>query len=298
MTTAPHTESSGRNGVYAVLLVQALLASGTHLVAKVVVTQIDAFTLTLVRSLIATGGMVLVLQSAGGRLAIEKRDLPLVLFLAFLAVPVNQFLFLLGIRYTTASNAALLYATTPILVVLFSRWLLKEKLTRQRIAGVLLGFAGVTIVIFERGVDASIDNLAGNLIIYCAVLAWGLYTVLGKRLISTYGPIRSTSLTLIVGTILFLPVGIWSAVQFPFDRLALESWLQILYLGLITSVVAYMLWYYALSRAEAGKVAVFTNLQPLLTTVLAVLLLDQDVTVAFIVGGSVAIGGVVLAQFG
>jgi len=66
----------------------------------------------------------------------------------------------------------------------------------------------------------------------------------------------------------------------------------------ITSVVAYLLWYYALSRAEAGKVAVFTNLQPLLTTVLAVLLLNQDVTVAFLVGGTVAIGGVVLAQFG
>ena len=298
MTSSHRPEPGGRNGVYALLLLQALLASGTHLVAKVVVTQIDAFTLTLVRSLIATGGMVLVLRGAGGRLGIERKDLPLILFLAFLAVPVNQFLFLVGIRYTTASNAALLYATTPILVVLFSRWLLGEKLTRQRIAGVLLGFAGVTIVIFERGIDASVDNLAGNLIIYCAVLAWGLYTVLGKRLIATYGPIRSTSLTLIIGTFLFLPVGIWSAAQFPYGRLSLDSWLQILYLGLITSVVAYLLWYYALSRAEAGKVAVFTNLQPLLTTILAVLLLNQDVTVAFVVGGSVALGGVVLAQFG
>jgi drug/metabolite transporter (DMT)-like permease len=298
MTKAASPELASRNGVYALLFLQALLASGTHLVAKVVVLQIDAFTLTLVRSLIATVGMVVVLQGAGGRLGIQRKDLPLILFLAFLAVPVNQFLFLVGIRYTTASNAALLYATTPILVVLFSRWLLRERLTRQRIAGVLLGFVGVTIVIFERGIDASIDNLAGNLIIYCAVLAWGLYTVLGKRLISTYGPIRSTSLTLIVGTILFLPVGIWSAAQFPYERLGWESWAQIFYLGLITSVVAYLLWYYALSRAEAGKVAVFTNLQPLLTTVLAVLLLHQEVTVAFVVGGSVAIGGVVLAQFG
>ena len=298
MTSSQATESGGRNGVYALLLLQSLLASGTHLVAKVVVTQVDPFTLTLVRSLIAAGGMFLVLRGAGGRLGIERRDLPLILFLAFLAVPVNQFLFLIGIRYTTASNAALLYATTPILVVLFSRWLLGEKLTRKRIAGVLLGFAGVTIVIFERGIDASIENLTGNLIIYCAVLAWGLYTVLGKRLIATYGPIRSTSLTLIIGTFLFLPIGIWTAAQFPYERLGLDSWLQIFYLGIITSVVAYLLWYYALSRAEAGKVAVFTNLQPLLTTILAVLLLNQDVTAAFIVGGSVAIGGVVLAQFG
>ncbi|MGB6647384.1 MAG: DMT family transporter [Bacteroidota bacterium] len=283
--------------LYFVLFIQSLLASGTHLVAKVVVVEVDAFVLTLVRSLIATVGMGLILLAAGRRISIRKEDYPLVLLLSFLAVPVNQFLFLVGIRYTTASNAALLYATTPILVLLISRWLLKERLTRRKVTGVVLGFLGVMVVIFERGVDASLNNVTGNLIIYVAVIAWGLYTVLGKRLVHRYGPIHATSITLILGTVLFLPIGLIPTTQFAFGSLSGSGWLQILYLGLITSVVAYMLWYYALGRIEAGKVALFTYLQPILTTIMAVILLGQDVTPAFLIGGTVALGGVIIAQF-
>ena len=96
---------------------------------------------------------------------------------------------------------------------------------------------------------------------------------------------------------MFLPIGIIPTTQFAFESLSGSGWLQILYLGLITSVVAYLLWYYALGRIEAGKVALFTYLQPILTTVMAVILLGQDVTPAFLIGGTVALGGVIIAQF-
>jgi drug/metabolite transporter (DMT)-like permease len=287
-----------RRSAYAVMLLQSLFASGTHLVAKVVVGAVDAFTLTLIRSLIAALAMVLLLFVRGDRLSIRREDYWLVLGLAFLAVPVNQFLFLFGMRYTTPSNAALLYATTPILVVLFSRWFLGEQLTRRKIAGVILGFIGVAVVILERGVDASMQYLFGNVILYVAVLAWGLYTVLGKRLIAIYGAVHASSITLIGGTLLFIPLGLLSAVRFPYGSLSAANWLEILYLGLITSVVSYLLWYFALARIEAGKVALFANLQPILTTIMAVVLLGQDITVPFLLGGTIAIAGVIVAQFG
>ena len=74
--------------------------------------------------------------------------------------------------------------------------------------------------------------------------------------------------------------------------------MAILYLAIITSVFSYFLWYYALGRAEAGKVALFTNLQPILTTILAVILLGQEITLPFVVGGAIAMAGVVIAQYG
>ncbi len=286
------------SSVYLVLLVQSLFASGTHLVAKVAARDVDPFTLTLVRSLIAAVAISLLLLVRGRFPRIRREDWMLVVFLSFLAIPLNQFLFLFGIASTTPSNAALLYATTPILVVLFSRWFLGERLTRRKLIGVGLGFAGVAIVILERGVDASIQYVHGNLIIYVAVIAWGLYTVLGKRLITQYGPIDASAITLLTGTLVFLPIGILPALRFDFGAIGVWTWAQILYLGVITSVVAYLLWYYALARIEAGKVALFANLQPILTTILAVVLLGQDVTVQFVLGGMLAILGVVIAQFG
>lgn len=286
------------SSVYLVLLVQSLFASGTHLVAKVAARDVEPFTLTLVRSLIAACGVTVLLLVRGRFPRIRREDWPLVLFLAFLAIPLNQFLFLFGIRLTTPSNAALLYATTPILVVLFSRLLLGERLTRRKVMGIVVAFIGVVVVILERGVDASAQYFQGNLIIYVAVLAWGLYTVLGKRLIVQYGPLDASAITLLTGTLIFLPIGVIPAFQFDFASIGVWTWGQIMYLGVITSVVAYLMWYYALARVEAGKVALFANLQPILTTVLAVALLGQDVTVQFVIGGATAIVGVVIAQFG
>jgi drug/metabolite transporter (DMT)-like permease len=290
-------DRSSTSGVYAILVLQSLMASGTHIVAKLVVRDVEPFTLTLVRSLISALAMGLILTLRGRMPVIRREDFRPVLWLSFLAIPVNQFLFLFGMRYTIPSNAALLYATTPIVVLVFSHYFLGERLTRSKVVGVVLGFTGVTIVIFERGVSASMEFVYGNVIIFCAVLAWALYTVYGRKLIVKYGAIEASSVTLIVGTVLFIPIGLIPAVRFPYELLTAANWLQIGYLGIVTSVFAYLLWYYALGRIEAGKVALFANLQPLLTTVLAVVLLDQSITAAFLIGGTIAISGVVVAQF-
>jgi drug/metabolite transporter (DMT)-like permease len=191
----------------------------------------------------------------------------------------------------------LLYATTPIFVLLLSRLFLRERLTRKKIVGVILGFAGVAIVIVDRGVDARYGPGSGDFFIAIAVVTWALYTVFGRRLIMQYGAMTSTSMTLIVGSLMFFPIGIWTAADFPFASLTTVAWLQILYLGLITSVVTYFLWYYALARIEAGKVALFSNLQPILTTLLAVIFLGYSISGAFLIGGAIAIAGIVIAQF-
>ena len=288
----------GVSAIYFLLFVQQVLSSGTHIVAKVIAGRMDPFSLTLVRSVISAVIMTAILLSRGGFPSIKKEDRRLVLFLSFLAIPINQFFFLFGMRYTIPSNAALLYATTPILVLLLSRMFLGERLTGRKILGVVIGFIGVIIVIFERGVSASMQFLFGNLLIGVAVVAWALYSVFGKTLIRRYGAVGASSVTLIVGTVMFLPIGLWPALSFPYNSLTGGDWGQILYLAVITSVVSYFLWYFALGRIEAGKAALFSNLQPVLTTIMMVLLLGQGVTIAFVVGGSIALLGVVMAQFG
>jgi drug/metabolite transporter (DMT)-like permease len=200
-------------------------------------------------------------------------------------------------RYTIPSNAALLYATTPVLVLLFSWIFLGEKLTGMKVAGMAIAFIGVMVVIFERGFQASMDYLAGNLLLAVAVVAWGLYSVFGKRLIEKYGAIQATSMTLIIGTFMFLPIGIIPAINFPYETLTTGNWMEIGYLAAITSVFSYFLWYFAIGEIEAGKVALFTYLQPVLTSILTVLLLGQQITTAFLIGGVLALIGVIVAQF-
>lgn len=284
--------------VYAVMLFQTLLASATYLVAKSVVDAADPFTLTFLRSLVAAGGMGLLVLLRGGLPRIRREDRGLVFWLSVLGIPLNQFCFLFGLRSTLPANAALLYAVTPLVVLLFARVMLGEALTGRKIAGVVLGFAGVATVIVARGQEAGAGGLVGDLVIFAGVLAWGLYSVYGKRLILRYGAFESTAWTMLIGAAVFFPIGLVPALGFPYDALTLPNWLQILYLGLITSVAAYSLWFYAIARLDVGKVALFTYLQPVFTTVLAVLMLGQPPTAWFVAGGVIALAGVALAQTG
>ena len=98
--------------------------------------------------------------------------------------------------------------------------------------------------------------------------------------------------------ILILPIEFLFGDQVSLSSLSLAHRQGLLYLTLGTSFLGYFLWYYALGRIEASKVAIFANAQPFLTTVLAVIFLGQGVSATFIVGGLITICGVVLVQFG
>ena len=100
------------------------------------------------------------------------------------------------------------------------------------------------------------------------------------------------------GLIAFLPIYYFLRPDFALSQIDSALWGQIFYLGLITSGVAYVLWYFALKKMEAGKLAVFSNLQPILTTILAIIFLDYSLTVYFIIGGILTIIGVIVTQRG
>ena len=284
--------------VYLVVVIQMLIAGGTHIVAKAVVRDIDAATLTFVRSIISTAGLGLFLALKGRRIAIERGDWGRLALLGLFGIPINQFFYLYGVNFSTAANGALLYATTPVFVLLLSRMMLNERITPKKTFGILLAFAGVAVVVFERGIDFSSEYTYGNFMILLAVIAWALFTIYGKPMILKYGAMQTTSVAMILGMVMFLPVGIVASIQFPFAELTSAHWSGILYLGVGTSIFGYMLWYSALGRIEASKLAVFANGQPIVATILSLVFLDYAITGEFIIGGVVTIAGVILTQLG
>lgn len=282
--------------IYAVMLLQIIIAGGTHVVAKSVVSIVPAGPLTFLRTLVSAACVGIIWFLRGEEAVLSKRDILLFLLLGFVGVALNQFLYLFGLQQTTAPNAALLYATTPSMVLVLSRYFLDEQITFRKGLGVLLSFVGVLIVIFERGIELSGSYLSGNIIIFIAVIAWAVFTIMGKTMIIKYGTFRATSLVLISGALVFMPVGVATSLDFSFSNLGFAAWAGIFYLGIGTSVLGYLLWYYALGRIEATKVAVFANGQPIMATLLAWIFLGTTVSVMFVVGGVVTILGVLLTQ--
>ena len=282
--------------VYVVLILQMCVASGTHLVAKAVADDVEPFALTMLRNCIAAAGLILIFVLRERKIRIERADRGRLFLLGFLAIWLNQFVFLFAMRYTTPANAALLYASTPIFVMLISYFMKKETLTTKKIAGVVVAFIGIIVVVFERGLDLGLRYTFGNMVLLVSVTAWAFYTVLGRSMVLKYGSLQVSILSMLSGVVLFIPAGGISLALFDFSSLTSMHVYGLIYLGLGTSIVSYILWYYALARIEATRVAIFTNGQPILTAILSIVFLHQTITLPFIIGGAITIAGVFLTQ--
>jgi drug/metabolite transporter (DMT)-like permease len=227
---------------------------------------------------------------------IERADQWKLLGLGGLAIPLNQGLFLYGLQWTTAGHSALLYALTPMFVLMLAAWSLREKITFWRTAGILIAFAGVVVVLLEKGIVLSPSQFLGDVLVLVAVVAWAYYTVLGKPLIKKYGAMVVTSRAMTYGTLMFMPVGLYSMRDFVPGVVATDAWLGLLYCAIMTSVISYTIWYWALKFIDAAQVAVFNNIQPVVAAFFAWLLLGEPLTTAFIGGGILVLIGVIITE--
>ena len=281
--------------VYVVIVIQTFLGGATHIVAKSVTNDIDAVTLTFMRSVVSSVGLIVLLWIRGEKIGIARKDWKRMLLLGLFGTG-NQLLYMYGVHFTTAANGALLYATTPVIVLVFSRIFLGEGITTKKSIGVFMAFAGVSVVIFERGISLSSEYTYGNLVVLVAVCAWGMFTIFGRPMVLKYGALKTTSLAAFLGGMMLFPFGVFSASRFQFSSLTSMDWLGVLYLGIGTSIISYLMWYYALRRIEASKLAVFSNGQPVVATLLSVIFLQYSLTGAFLIGGTITVAGVILTQ--
>jgi drug/metabolite transporter (DMT)-like permease len=285
--------------VHLLMLLHSALSAGTYLAAKRALVELSPFELALVRFAFAAVLYVALVRARGVR--VSRADLPAMALLGFIAVPLNQGLFLAGLARSTPGHAALLYALTPIFVFLLARVRLGERATPLKIAGIAVAFAGVLVVLLARGalgLEGAGETLVGDLMILGAVIAWAVYAVGGKVYAERYGAVTSTGVTLVAGTLLYLPLGLLTSDAEHFRALSSVGWASVAYLVVLTSVVSYVIYYWALARVEASRVAIWSNLQPVLTAVLAWAVYGENITAPFVAGGAMVIAGVVLTERG
>ncbi len=282
--------------IYPLIILGQLIAGGTFPIAKIAVSSIEPFTLALLRFGIASVAMLLIIVATGRVRKIERGDWLRFIMIGLLAVPLNQLLFLYGLKFTTAGRSALYYGATPIFVFLMAILYLNEKVTPLKIIGIAASFAGVAVIL--RGGRMDEGMFFGDFLVILAVIAWAAYTVFGKSLLRKYGSLTVTAYALIIGTLAYLPIGIIPAIRFDYSQVPDAAWLSLLYIATMTSVVSYSIWYWALARMEASKLAIFQNLQPVFAAILSMLVVSETFGFDFYLGGALVIGGVLITQRG
>jgi drug/metabolite transporter (DMT)-like permease len=281
--------------VYGALSIQTLVSAVTFLAAKQALSELRPSALAMLRFSGASALFAVLLVGWARPRLPPRRWWGRIALLGLLGVPLNQGLLLGGLSLTTPAHAAILYSLTPLFVFVMAVALGAERPDSLKFGGLVLALAGAMVVVFARtGDPLAAGARTGDLLVLGAVIAWAAYTTLGRPLTQAHGPIAATSWTMIAGTLLFVPLGVPGAAAAPLGSLTRMTWGALAFLIVLTSVVAYLCWYYALRALEPSRVAVFTNLQPVGTAALSWLLFDEPVTPTLVGGGALVLGGVLL----
>ncbi len=274
------------------LVLNQILSTGTHLIGKATLNAIGPLSTALLRFAGASIALILFQVARRNRERVHREDIPKVLWLGFLVIPVNQGFFLFGLSQSSPSHAALLYALTPTVVFLLARRYLHESNAGEKLIGIAAAFVGVALILLDRGLAREHSALRGDLLMLVAVFGWALYTVGSKDLLKRYDPMTLTTWVLVAGTVMSLPAALIPGAIPPLRSLSLPVWGGLAYLAIGTSVIAYPLWLYALRRLEASKVAITTNAQPVLTSILSWLLFGDRFGIPFFLGAALILFGV------
>jgi drug/metabolite transporter (DMT)-like permease len=210
----------------------------------------------------------------------------------------NTFVYVAG-HYTEAVNLALIGTTSsPVMALILAAVFLNERIGWLRIIGLLTCIAGICYLLskgsWERFVHFQFTT--GDWWILIAALCFAVYNTFAKKKPKAVPPVFFLFVIFALGTILLIPFYAWEATHTQAVAWNMNLVFVILYLGLGTSVIAFLCWNAAIARLGAARTALFGNLIPIFSTLEAVWILKEEVTIIHLISGLLVIGGLVLAN--
>ncbi|MCI1186098.1 DMT family transporter [Hymenobacter sp. DH14] len=189
-----------------------------------------------------------------------------------LGIAINQLLFFSGLNLTSPISASLLQTIAPIVVVVASAILLKEKITLKRLLGIIVGMVGAGLVILGRNTQAAVypNATLGNICILANATVFGLYLVLSAPLMRKYHAFTVLARVFLVGAFIAVPFGWRDALTADYAHFPLYIWLEIGYMIVFLTILAYLLNNWALKYASPALLGVYIYPQPVLAVLIAV----------------------------
>jgi drug/metabolite transporter (DMT)-like permease len=290
--------------VYLALTAVAFIIGFSFIYVKIALEY--ATTLDVLAYRFASAAVLLMLLAAFKVINLPKLSLknlwPLLLLSLF--YPILFFgLQTIGLVYSTASEAGIIFALTPVITLIFAALFLKEKTTIMQKIGVLVSMFGVIYIFYNKGITDAGGSLLGNFLLILSVISIVGYYVLGKKLTQTYTAIDLTVIIVLVAFISFTSMSLishaynstWPILITPLTSTSFI--ISILYLGILSTLLTSLLTNYALSVIPASTVSIFNNLSPIIAVIGGVVVLGDQLYNFHIIGGILVFIGVFATIF-
>ncbi len=281
------------------LILIAIIWALNFSVVKVSLQEIDSLSFNALRYILAAGLLAYTARARGYSLKVDREDFWPLVGIALVGNVLYQLFFIIGVDYTYSANAAVILGTIPVWVALLSHLFTDEKLTRYKSIGIGLAFTGIVLIVTgsKAGISIASKTFLGDVIILCAAISWGIYTILAKRFLKKYPSTQFTGVMSIVGMVFLLIIGLPNLLNVNWSGISLKGWGGIFYSGLLSIGIAYLIWNNSISKIGAVRTAAYQNLVPVLGLVFGVVLLQEALTIQQYSGSALVIIGIIFSRF-
>ena len=286
---------------YLAIIVTTVLWSSSLIFAKLIFAEVGPIVFVALRYTLACPFLLVVtLQHKRKQTITDVKNNWKILLVAGLSGPfISQILQYIGLEMTTASDALLLLNLTPIFAVILAAPVLNEKLTSEKIVGLVLATIGAMLIVMNTTPEfATFDlwRLLGDLLVIVSTFFFAVNGIAGKIAIKSVDAVSTT----FYSTLFAIPF-IWISATLLDDvtvllTMSVQAWLVVMWVAIVNTVIAFVLYYESMKHIEASLVQIMLNLIAVWGVLMSVFVLSETVTYFQILGGTVTVIGVVIAQ--
>jgi drug/metabolite transporter (DMT)-like permease len=227
------------------------------------------------------------------KIKVDRRDLVKLAICAVFGVAFNQILFFEGLNLSTPINASIIITVIPVVILVFSHFMLKERITSIKVLGIMLGAAGALIVILSSGSgEFGSGTMLGDFMIFVNSVSWALYLVLIKPLMEKYDSITIMKWIFTFGLIIIFPFTFTSFTGSTFTSIPFNIWMSISFVVFGATIIAYFLNNYSLRTVSANVNGIYIYLQPLVASIVSILYGKDHLTVIKTIAAVLIMAGV------
>jgi drug/metabolite transporter (DMT)-like permease len=290
--TASQAEQSAGNGLPVHLALAGAQAGFAlfPMFGKLAMTTLPPLVLAGLR--VASAALLLEVIRRAARDPLPGRaDRGVFVLLALLGVSLNQVFFILGLSLTTAINTAVLTATIPVFTLAVALVLRHERFRPRALLGLGFALSGALVLLNLQKFDWRSDFVKGDLLLLANCLSYSLYLVLGRPVMARYRAPTAIAAVFLYGTLPILLVAAPSFARFAPARVTPLAWWSLAAIVVLSTVLPYLLNSWALARTEASRVALYVFLQPLIGAALAIVVLNEQLTLRTVVAAALIFAG-------
>lgn len=281
----------------AVLLTNLFFASNYSLVKLISPTPIGPFAINLTRVAISVVLFWVVWLFGNTPVLVERKDWGRFFLCALTGIAINQMLFIKGLTMTSIVHAALLTLITPIVVTLFAIWVLKERFTFYKAAGLSLGIGGAVFLILQREAGQHATNyLLGDLFIIVNAISYSLYFILVKPLMERYSALHVIRWIFTLGLIMILPFCWSQTAEISWSQLDGRQLFALFYVAIAGTFLTYYFNIYGIAKLGASVTGSYIYTQPVFAVAIAIFALGETVTWQKVLAAALIFAGVFLVN--